>query len=142
MRRRGHRGKNEKENPGNAEAEQTKEAKPKTRNKRREESQTKAESQRMTRKEIPEQGSKHKTPEKLKHDEELTAKKPENKMKKREILPWRRKIQTSEYPPSESQKTNIGDPTLSGTQNKMPEHTNRIEQTKAKWQTLKREATL
>ena len=53
------------------------------------------------------------------------------KQNEKERLPWRRKIQTSEYPPPESQKTNIGDLTLSGAQKKTPEHTNRIEQTKA-----------
>ena len=34
-------------------------------------------------------------------------------------------------PPSESQKTNIGDPTLSSAQKTTPEHKNRIQQTKA-----------
>ena len=56
---------------------------------------------------------------------------PKTKTKKRERLPQRRKRQTSEYPSTESQKTDIGDPTLSGAQKTPPEHTNRIEQTKA-----------
>ena len=102
--------------------------------KEREESQTKAESQRMTRKRNTGAGKQtQNTGARKTSKTKQTAKKTQkqNEKERERELPWRRQRQTSEYPPSESQKTNTGDPTLSGAQKTTPEHTNRIEQTKA-----------